>query len=222
MLTVQGLAPNTTYYFRVGGLNHNQVANFVAGNSTSTLTSLLTGQSVTGIFVTSLRVNWNLFAGGSGANTATGYRLEVSTDPTFVPLAGSSVTLNVNLSTLTVSSLIPATTYYLRAGGLNWNNVPNFVTVPSTKTLATPTPGGLAGTAVGVSSITWAWGAVTGASDYRLYMATSPTTLVAATSGPNSYIETGLSTNTAYGRMVTAVICGAANPPPRAGATPTF
>ncbi|HVO32852.1 MAG TPA: fibronectin type III domain-containing protein, partial [Elusimicrobiota bacterium] len=54
----------------------------------------------------------------------------------------------------------------------------------------------------------WTWNAVAGASSYDLYEATSAATLIvsAPTAG---YVEVNLSTNTPYGRMVTAVVNGA-------------
>ena len=115
------------------------------------------------------------------------------------------------LSTLSFSSLTPATTYYFKVGSINWDNVRNYANVISTVTLNTPTPVGLAGTAVGVSSISWAWGGITGASAYTLYMATSPSTAV-YTGLANSFIEMNLSTNTAYGRVVSATVNGVMSP----------
>ena len=56
--------------------------------------------------------------------SAEGYRLEAATDAGFTNVVGSSVTADVNLSTLTIVSGLGAnSTYYFRVGGLNWNNV---------------------------------------------------------------------------------------------------
>ena len=116
----------------------------------------------------------------------------------------SSRTYAVSLSTLTLASLIPQTTYYFRVGGLNWNNVPNFSAFLSTPTANVPVPAGFHGNVQGVSSITWTWGDV-GADSYVLYMATSPSTIVFSPIASTFYTETNLSTNTAYGRVVAAV-----------------
>src|SRR5439155_11080790 len=62
------------------------------------------------------------------------------------------------------------------------------------------------GTALGVSSISWTWGAITGAQTYNLYYATG--TLVASGLTGTSTNEVGLSTNIAYGRQLTAVVNG--------------
>ena len=68
-------------------------------------------------------------------NTAQGYELDVSTSQNFITLQGSSVTPSVALSTLTIANLTPFTTYYLRAGAINWNNVANYATAGSTPLL---------------------------------------------------------------------------------------
>ncbi len=203
------LTANTTYYLRAGALYGPATAYaLTTPTSTSTLTTFLSGAQFASVGVTYVRAHWLAFAAGSGAGTAEGYWLQASADSAFSSIAGSSRTYDVALSTLQIGGLIPATTYYLRVGALNHHQVPNFVTLAgSTVTLRTPTPTGLAGTAVDVSAINWAWGAVSGASEYRLYLATSPTTMVYSGIA-NSYLETGLSTNTAYGRVVSAVLSG--------------
>ena len=55
------------------------------------------------------------------------------------------MTYDVTVSTLTVPGLTPSTTYYLRAGALNWELVPNYAFVASTATInvagpTVPTP----------------------------------------------------------------------------------
>src|SRR5207244_3349043 len=67
------------------------------------------------------------------------------------------------------------------------------------------------GTAQGVSSMTWAWGAVNGASAYKLYEASSPATVI-YTGAASTFTEIGLSTNTAYGAQVTAIVSGVESP----------
>jgi len=104
-------------------------------------------------------------------------------------------------------------TYWFRAGALNWNYQPNFVMVGSTLTtvagVAAPT--GLGGTASTPASINWTWNLVTGATGYHLYLATSTATLIAMTPAL-SYLETGLSANTTYSLVVTAVQGGLESP----------
>src|SRR5207253_4595453 len=86
--------------------------------------------------------------------------LDASTMATFVPLWTSSTTTSVTLSTLTVGGvtpLTPSTTYYLRVGALNSNNVPNFGTTQSTQTTAGGAVASSTITAVFVSSLTVVW-----------------------------------------------------------------
>ena len=84
-------------------------------------------------------VDWPAFVSGSSTNTAQGYELDASTSSTFITYT-SSTTTAVAQSTLTISGLTPFTTYYLRAGGVNWDSVVNFVTL-STQTSAGAAPG---------------------------------------------------------------------------------
>ncbi|RDJ93115.1 hypothetical protein B4Q13_24160, partial [Lacticaseibacillus rhamnosus] len=66
--------------------------------------------------------------------------MDVSTSANFVTLQGSSVTASVAFSTLTVSSLVPSKTYYLRAGAINWNGVVTYSAFGSTMTNAGEAP----------------------------------------------------------------------------------
>jgi len=75
----------------------------------------------------------------------------------------------------------------------------------STRTLDTPAPTGLSAQVLGVSSISWNWNLVAGATAYNLYEATAPATLVISTPTAG-FVETGLSTNTQYGLVVTAIV----------------
>src|SRR2546428_4851882 len=79
---------------------------------------------------------------------------------TVAPLWTSSTTTSVSLSTLTVggsTALTPNTTYYLRVGALNNNNVPNFGATQSTQTLSGGAVASSTITAVYVSSLTVVW-----------------------------------------------------------------
>src|SRR5207247_9675461 len=80
---------------------------------------------------------------GPGTNTAEGDELDASTASDFSGTMYSSTTASVTASTLTVGvsvALTPYTTYYLRAGAINYNNVVNFGTSQSTRTLAGAAP----------------------------------------------------------------------------------
>ena len=123
---------------------------------------------------TSITVNWTAMVAGSGANTSEGYRLEASS----TNFNGGTIYFSSNttpaVSTLTVSGLTTNVAYNLRVGGLNWNNVPNFVTPvgsPAT-TVAGSAPINPLITAVYVSSLTSTWGAVASPSGYSLEAST--------------------------------------------------
>ena len=119
-------------------------------------------------------------------------------------------------------NLTSGTTYYLRIRAANGDGfLTGFLGPVSTQTLSDP-PTGLFGTALGVSSITWQWNSVVGASSYNLYMATSPTTLIANINSGTTYNEVGLSTNVAYGRVVTAVNAGGESALSASATTYTF
>ena len=132
--TFTTLDPNTTYYVRA-------LARDMAGNisgvssymSTATLAAVVTGAQVYGVWTTSITVNWASLPVSPSSSTAEGYVLEVSTEPGFVTLWGSSATAGVALSTLTIANLTGGYTYYFRAASRNWNNIPNYAVAVSTQ-----------------------------------------------------------------------------------------
>src|ERR1019366_3581698 len=152
------LAANTTYFVRVGTLYSGSTvyANTVP-QSTSTLTSLITVDQIYQVFATSVTANWVAFGVGPGNNTSEGYELDAATDAGFASIVASSISTSVTPSTLTVIGLTPYTTYYLRVGGINYNNVRNFTTIGSTQTLSGGAVTSPAITQVYVSSLTVTW-----------------------------------------------------------------
>src|ERR1019366_8697186 len=130
-----------TYFLKVGSVFNGATSYSVTQPSTSTLTNFLS-PSVLSVSSITVTAGWPAFASGSSTNTAQGYRFEAYTDAGYTSLAGSSVTTSVTLSTLTISGLTAFTTYYLRAGAINWNTVVNYTIFASTLTNAgaAPTP----------------------------------------------------------------------------------
>src|SRR5439155_8876378 len=117
------------------------------------------------------------------------------------------------LNTTDFVNLIPATTYYFRVRAANGDGfATGFSLAGSTLTLPVPAPAIVNGTALGVSSISWTWSAVTGAQSYNVYSASSPTTALGSGLGAPTFNETGLSTNTAYGIQVSAFVNGVESP----------
>lgn len=65
-------------------------------------------------------------------------------------------------------------------------------------------PGRPSAAALGVSSVSWTWGAVQSATSYNIYAASDTNALLGSTAGL-TFTRTGLSTNAAYGVVVGAV-----------------
>ena len=135
-----GLTLNTAYYYQAGALNWPGTANMSLTRSFTTLAAK--PQNLARIAVTdgSGTLGWTALPAGA----ALGYRLEASTDN----FAGggviqSSVSYRTDLSTLTITTLDPNTTYYFRTGSLNTAYAPNYGGSQSSVTLALPVPGDL-------------------------------------------------------------------------------
>jgi len=165
--TAPSLASDTTYYLRAGAL-YNGATTYAAGFlSTATLTSSITGAQIASVFTTSVTVNWMPLA------SAQSYDLEASTSPDFNPIAASSTSSNVILSTLTVSGLTSNIHYFFRVGGLNWNAVPNFTPAGSATAGIGVSPGNPTVSTVFVTSITATWETVSNAMGYEVDASTA-------------------------------------------------
>jgi len=214
--TLVGLNPNTSYYAEIGGASGGTTSYVTTvPASTFTLASPLINPQVYQIYSTSVTANWFAFAAGTGTNTSEGYVVEMSST-NFIGTSTIYFSSNTTpaISTLTVNGLTPSSTYYVKAGAFNGNGTPNLVPLGSIITTANgglASPTGFMGVAASTSSIVWSWNLVTGATGYNLYLSTSPATLLVSTP-ILSYVDTGLSTNTAYGLFVTAVGGGIESP----------
>ena len=162
------LVADTTYQLQVSASEGGITSAYTPLGSTSTWTSAL--QNVVDVVsVTSVTVEWTAFTTGSGVGTAEGYRLEAST--TNFNGTGTvyySSTTDVTQSTLTVVGLGTNTTYTLRAGALNHNQVPNWTWFKTETTGAGAAPTNVQILKVYISSATLGWYAVPGASGYEL------------------------------------------------------
>ena len=149
--TLSGLASNTTYYYRAGALNLPGMPNLVEPRSFTTLSPI--PQNLTRIAVAdgSATLGWKELAAGA----ALGYRLEASTTNfTAGGLIHSSVSYRMDLSTLTLTTIDPNTTYYFRVGSLNSATAPNYGGSQSSVTLALPVAEYLADIRAGPQEIT--------------------------------------------------------------------
>ena len=188
------LSTNTQYSLKVSVFND-------AGASTSTAAGIYTlaapptGYRLVSAQDTSIAVQW-----GANENPAgTQYRLDYWT------LGGSTTSVQGTATSATASGLTASTTYYLRVNAKNGDNI----LTASSNTLIVRTlpaaPANFSGTAQGVSSITWTWGSVAGATQYKFYPSTGGAAI--ALTNP-ALIQSSLSTNTAYGAHVSAVNSG--------------
>ncbi len=214
-LSVQGLAANTTYFMQVGALYGGATTYSTQVSTISTLASLLVNVAIYQVNPGSITVNWSAFGVGPGINTSEGYMLQASSAPNFATVLFASSNTTAAVSTLTLVGLAPSTTYYLRAGAINWMSAPAFVAIGSVTTPAgsggLPAPTGLVGSATVPALLNWNWNLVGGATGYNIYLASSPATLLAGTT-TNSWLEPAPQTNSPYGIVVAAVGGGQQSP----------
>lgn len=125
-----------------------------------------------------------------------GFPVSVSTP---VPLAAG-----LSASATTLTSLAAGTTHFWRVRAFNVSGLPSPFSTASTQTL----PAGISGltvSALGVSSLSWTWTNTAGpAVDYYELLRASDGVVVATRAAP-AFIETALSSDTAYGLQVRAV-----------------
>lgn len=158
-LDVAGLDADTTYYFRVAGLNHNGIeSGYSAAAGTATLASLPVFAGFSEISAVSVRFNWS--ANGN-REPGTLYNVLVSTAPDPLNPSGAEVTSSDTYDVFyTSAGLNPDTDYYFRVAAINGNGVWTAYTPPqkvSTIFVASPflwsvgTPAG----STGVISPAW-------------------------------------------------------------------
>ena len=119
---ITAMAPNTTYYFRVGALGHGgQDSAYVYLGSTITLAYPPAGETYVLVAPTGLSVLWS----NNGNPDGTRYEITESTDEAFVTVNYSSVTPG---SYFEAAGLTPNSTYYYRAAAVNGSGVRSEVT----------------------------------------------------------------------------------------------
>ncbi|MFC1522469.1 fibronectin type III domain-containing protein [Elusimicrobiota bacterium] len=193
-LTVIDLAQGTPYYFRVGSLNTNDVANYMfAGSTTTNAMGFELNPDIGAVYVTSMTITWDLLGAAS-------YNAVLASDPSYSTIISSGL---LSTNTTTYVGLSGGSTYYFEvklSTEASTSYIPNRI---STVTyLETPT--GFASSVLGVSSITWGWTDITGEHLWRVASSTGGNVSGNLPSGTTYWTEINLSTNTAYARASSA------------------
>ncbi|MFI5362472.1 MAG: hypothetical protein ACHQ49_10920 [Elusimicrobiota bacterium] len=215
-LTVNGLAPNTTYFVAFGAL-HSPTTNYAATMSTSTLAVEPGGVFFPPLLqlATSFQIDWSTSGNPVGATI---YNVLISTAPNPVAPGGaletSSNTYNAFLST---SGLSTNVTYYIEVRAINNNSIPTVGTIstfwsttsspsgPSSPTAPSP-PSAPILSAIDLSSntILWSWTASSGAASYQL-LSTTGGVIANLGAATTSYLSSDLSVGTTYSYFVEAL-----------------
>ncbi|OGR42840.1 MAG: hypothetical protein A2X28_10830 [Elusimicrobia bacterium GWA2_56_46] len=132
--TFQNLTPNTTYFAAGAPSAGASTATYILFGSVSTLALPVSGEQIYRVFYTSVTFNWLPRPVSPSSTTCEGYKVELSTAADFTGAVFSSVTVNVNLSTLTVIGLGCGVEYYARLGSRNWGGLANYNIAGSTET----------------------------------------------------------------------------------------
>lgn len=205
-LTTASLSPNTTYYFRVAGLNKAGVTTvYTAAESTRTAAAVPVFSEFTDISKSTVQFNWS----ASGNPEGTLYRVYASTapdprNPGAGQVVSSSDTYNLSLSSWGLSA---NTTYYFTAAAISGAGfISDYSAVYGTSTLAA-LPVFTEFTGISKSTVDFNWSA-NGNSDgtlYRVYASTAPDPLTpygAEVTSSDTYnlslSSWGLSANTTY------------------------
>jgi hypothetical protein len=170
------LGSATTYYFRVGALNHSGQPNYTVLGATKTLlqvfTPVLLPQSYAAASSFSLTAQWDP---NDGNPPGTVYNLQASTDQEFLVNLYSSTTYS---SSFELYTLAPNTTYYFQVKATSEAASSGFATMPATVTLASPPQAaGASFTAVYASSMSVSWSPGVNpldTSSYTVVLSTSP------------------------------------------------
>jgi fibronectin type 3 domain-containing protein len=179
-----------------GSSGYSSIAFFGAYSSGSSAPSIPTGVTATAASSSSITVSWSAVSG------ATGYYVYRATSS-----SGSYSYRGASTSTSYTGTGLPAnTTYYYKVSAYNDSGESGQSSYAYATTLS-PTPSipsaptNVTATTASSSSITVSWSAVSGATIYYVYWATSssgPYSSYAGYSESTSFIHTGLSANTTY------------------------
>ena len=164
--TVSGLNPNSNYSYTVKGKNNWGESGSSNSIAVSTVSGPPTLNDATNITQTSFQANWNASA------QATGYYLDVSVNSNFTVMVSGYNNRNVgNVTTFSVTGLSAGTNYYFRLRAYNANGTSSnsssksLITIPDAPTATN-------GTNIHQTSFSANWNSTTGATAYKLDVAT--------------------------------------------------
>ena len=163
---VSGLSSNTTYYYRLKASNSSGTSGYSNSKSLTTVCSAPVSSAATSVTQSSFNANW------SASGSATGYYLDVATNSSFSSKVTGYDNKDVgNVTTYNVTGLNSGTTYYYRVRSYNSNGSSGNSSTQSLTTLPS-TPVATSSTMVHQTSFTSNWNSTTGATGYRLDVAT--------------------------------------------------
>ena len=196
-----GLSAGTSYYYRVRAYNGSGTSGNSGTISVSTTGGSPSAPVATGatfVASSSFQANWNASSG------ATGYYMDVSTSSSFSSYVFNNYDVG-NYTGIAVTPLSAGTTYYYRIRAYNASGTSgNSSTITVTTSGIVPSaPVATAATFVASSSFQANWGAVSGATGYRIDVSTSSsfTSYITQNYDAGNYTsvtEVGLSAGTTY------------------------
>lgn len=133
-LSVTGLSPDSTYYYKVQGVNQWGQSGFSGVISVTTAPQAPVETQATSVTGNSFIANWNAAPG------ALGYEIDVATDSGFINFVqgwnnkkvGDTTSYSVNIN------ILPGTTYYIRVRSGNANGISDYSNIISVTTLNAP------------------------------------------------------------------------------------
>ena len=168
---IENLNGGQTYYIRMRIQSSAGFSNYSETVIGITVPSVPNQPTATNVTTTSFTANWAAVTG------ATSYRLDVATNSTFTTFVTGYQDKTVSGTSDSVTGLINNTTYYVRVRAVNASGISSnsFVLTQIININTPPTPSRPTVTNVTATSFTANWLAVTGATSYRLDVATDST-----------------------------------------------
>jgi hypothetical protein len=175
---VSGLSNLTKYYWRVNAKNPGGTSAYAAKRAFTTISAIPAAPAHVSPANNAVNQQINVLLRWNRSTGATSYRLQVGTDPTF---AGGIVVDDSTLTDTTraMSGLLNSTQYYWRVNAKNtagtgaFSSAWSFTTIvadPSIPVLVSPADGATDQDL----TVTYTWQATTGATSYRIQVASDP------------------------------------------------